>query len=1125
MVSSLGAMVRISLRRSRADWPIVLAAGSICLLAATLLAAASIYGSAMSVASLHRVLTDAPPADANIAVSTRVSPAEADDVDALVGAELEWTVGAGRGQVTRLVTSDSFALPQQPDGEVRDLAVLGYAEGLDEHAGLIDGVWPAVGGSATNSIPVAVSEQVAISLGLAVGDRLALQSRVNAGFAVLVEIGGIFRIDDPGAAFWLGDPQALDGVVTSERFVTHGPFFATREAILSDASPGRVELEWRAYPDADLTPGDVGALSRATGGLGSRLEAALGGQRPIVETRLPAILDAAERSLLVAWSGVLLLTIQVAVLAVYAVLLSASVLIEHRRVDTAMLRARGAGPGRIVGFALVEGLLLTVPAAVAAPWIAALAVRALNVAGPLAAIGLTIDPVVTVDAYVATGVAGAVCLAALTLPALWSSRSFAAIHGKLARGQTATLGQRLGLDVALLAVAAIGLWQLRLYGAPLTQSVHGSIGIDPLLVATPAIGLLAGAVVALRIVPLLAQLVERATARGRSLVPSLGARQLSRRPLRYTRAALLLILAMALGVFAVSYTLTWSASQVDQATFQVGADIRVEPGTQRGSPPLWALERTYDGLAGIDVRMPVERESVKLSRGARTGRIVAVDAAVAASVVHLRPDLSAAPVNELMMPLAEARPSIEAVRLPGEPTRLRLIVAVEIRRLDRPTVDDATGAVVNEPVEPSEIEDWRGLASSIIVRDSHGALYRFPGPTATIDSGSHELVVPLGLPGQAGGSAFAYPLDLFAVELSVGLPPQYESPDATITLSEVEATTGDAPWEPVSLDLPTGWRSTVSFFGRPHAPVDPFIPGGALTASAGGPGLRVLPGVDRFGRATTLTFAPAAISRVADAAIPIVASDPFLEATGSRPGEELLLTISGVRRQVLVTGSVRAFPGGDAADPTAILDLTTLSLVRFEGNDAVESPDEWWLAVDDGSATAVAEALAGPRVASRTILSQAERSRSLANDPVALGIIGALGIGFISAALFAMVGFVVSAAVSARERITEFALLRALGLSSGQLSFWLSLENAALAAVSLATGIVLGVVIAWVVLPFITVTQGAAAPYPPVAVEVPWNVIVALAAAGIVALGLTVIALGRVLSRTGLASVLRMSED
>jgi ABC-type lipoprotein release transport system permease subunit len=252
---------------------------------------------------------------------------------------------------------------------------------------------------------------------------------------------------------------------------------------------------------------------------------------------------------------------------------------------------------------------------------------------------------------------------------------------------------------------------------------------------------------------------------------------------------------------------------------------------------------------------------------------------------------------------------------------------------------------------------------------------------------------------------------------------------------------------------------------------------------------------------------------------------PFLDATSTAVGAETELIIDGVQRTIVVTGSVRAFPGTDPDEPAVLMDLATLTLLRFEGNDAVEPADEWWLNVDDPARESVMASLAQAPIGSRTVLSTVDRNRALATDPVALGIIGALGIGFVAAALFAVVGFMVSAAVAARERITEFALLRALGLSSGQLSVWLSLENAALAVVSLVAGSVLGLVIAWVVLPFITVTQGAARPFPPVEVDVPWATIAVLEVLGVAALALTVFALAWLLRRIGLASVLRMSED
>ena len=105
----------------------------------------------------------------------------------------------------------------------------------------------------------------------------------------------------------------------------------------------------------------------------------------------------------------------------------------------------------------------------------------------------------------------------------------------LGRPSRRTLAQRLGIDLALLLVAAIGLWQLRLYGAPLTRTVQGTLGLDPLLVAAPALALLAGAVAATRLLPRIADIAERALDRRRDAVLPLWSRQLARRPLRSTR--------------------------------------------------------------------------------------------------------------------------------------------------------------------------------------------------------------------------------------------------------------------------------------------------------------------------------------------------------------------------------------------------------------------------------------------------------------------------------------------------------------------------------------------------------------------------------------------------------------
>ncbi len=376
-----------------------------------------------------------------------------------------------------------------------------------------------------------------------------------------VRLVGTFSINDATDPFWDQDLQLTTGLRENAQYRTFGPFFTTVDELLSTNGVDAVRLQWRTYPDFDrLVVDDAARLRARVEALEGRLSVAAG-EAVQVTTGLAELLrefgaiaprepdqraagdgpagdprglrdrphrDAARRPPAHRHGD-------------------APVARRRRRPDRAARAARGAAPRH--------------PAVLVAPWIAVGVLELFNVAGPLADVGLHIDPRVSQDAYLGAAAAGIVCVALLVLPAALSARRFAAAHGDISRQETRTFGQRMGLDVALLAVTGIALWQLRLYGAPLTRTVQGSLGLDPLLVAAPAIALIAGGVLALRLLPLLAQVVERTVSRGRSLVASLGSRQLARRPLRYTRSALLLMLAMSMGVFALSYATTWASSQ------------------------------------------------------------------------------------------------------------------------------------------------------------------------------------------------------------------------------------------------------------------------------------------------------------------------------------------------------------------------------------------------------------------------------------------------------------------------------------------------------------------------------------------------------------------------------------
>ncbi|HSM38499.1 MAG TPA: hypothetical protein VK838_04135, partial [Candidatus Limnocylindrales bacterium] len=209
MLSSL-ATWRVSLQRMRSDWPIVAAAWLITLLAATLLAAGPIYSDAVSLAGLRRTLADAPVTDVNIEI-TALAPV---DRVALVGAEVERQLAAASGslgsRVERSARSDTFALPDQPAGTVRDLATIGFADGIADHATILDGSWPLTS-AADQPVQVAIAEPIAAELGWAVGDELLLTNRRDETRTINVRVTGVYRVDDAEDPFWWDEKQSIQG--------------------------------------------------------------------------------------------------------------------------------------------------------------------------------------------------------------------------------------------------------------------------------------------------------------------------------------------------------------------------------------------------------------------------------------------------------------------------------------------------------------------------------------------------------------------------------------------------------------------------------------------------------------------------------------------------------------------------------------------------------------------------------------------------------------------------------------------------------------------------------------------------------------------------------------------------
>jgi FtsX-like permease family len=1087
---------RLVLKRAASDRLIVCAAFLTVLLAATLLAAGPIYSEAVALSGLERTLADAPARDSGLEISGRIPLADYSATRDRVDRGIAGVFAQGGAEVFRSGVSDAFSVPAEKGRPAHALTVFAFYEGLEQHAVRVAGSWPRV--SASSPVEVAVPAAAAEALGLSPGDGLTVASTTDPARKISVRVAGTYRPADPGEAFWWGSRLETAG---SQRvsYTTFGPL-VVHEVDFEDVAGSEAQARWRvaARPER-FTVSSLPALRERLGGLEERLNAA-DGRDLSVDTGLTEVLERTDHLLRVTRAGVLIPSVQLAILAGAALLFLAGLLAERRGLEAAIMRSRGAGSDRVGGLAVMEGALLALPAAAAAPWLAALGLHALNHLGPLAQIGLRLEPRVSLAAYALAAVAAVLCVAALAFPAL---KSGAVMSTVATRGRPRRKGffQRAGLDLVLVGLALLAYWQLRHYGGSVVESVQGRLGIDPLLIAAPALGLLAGAVLALRVVPGIAALVERIAGSARGMVAALGTRELARRPHRYARSALLLTLALAIGLFASAYSRTWLASQNDQADYQAAADIRVEPSERSGSIPTMQLSDAYTGIPGVERALPVYRQALDLSRSSGTTNLLGLDAANAAGAVRFRGDLADRPLGAVLAPLSASRPRLAAVPLPGHPTRLVLDVTVRVARLR------SDGTFFGAAARPS---------LSLVLRDANGLLYRLPASGFGFFGATRKLVYDLSAELAGRGDAHPrYPLGLVGVETEV-LPSFRVNRSVSVVIHAVQVSDG-VGLTPVPRPG-SRWQVSASEIQDADQP--------AAIESIGEEGffaIDVLTGVATGFPArgpVTFTAIPGRNRPVRE--IPALATDRFLADTGASVGARVPLGPDGPA--IAVVASSRGFPTLPSAAGGVVVDLPTYAAAAWLADGTIVEPSEWWLSVD-GPATAAAAQLAAPPFSSVEVVDRAARARALSTDPVALGISGALYIGFAAAALFAVIGFAVSSAISAAERRTEFAVLRSLGLSGRQLSGALALEGGLTAALALAAGTALGVLLSWFVLPYVSLNGEGGRPFPEVVVHFPWRTAALLEGGLLLALALVLLIEIRMLGRIRLAPALRAGED
>ncbi|MCE2501640.1 MAG: ABC transporter permease [Dehalococcoidia bacterium] len=1101
-------------------------------LAVVLLSSAVVFNDLLAETALRRALADAEPSNVNIWVRVfndlddpRTATPSSDRYltsHQFVAHRVLPPLGDAVGALSFQVETATFYFTGRPNldlpNDVRPRGRMQYLSGLREGKGtLVQGRWPELPADGGYDDSTGNTDDVVIEVAVDSTGFEFLDIPLGEGFGIVPATGGdgqattqvvlvgVVEPTDPDEEYWYRRQKLLSYHDDDWTLV---PMFVAEDALRQQVGrryPGiYTSSAWFLQTDREGIPAKkVDELQQSLRQVRRNVANHL--PNGSTSTGLARILEDHEEQLLLARIPLFLMVFLVTGILAYYLTITAGMVIRARGSEIAMLKSRGATTVQIGILTLVEGLLLAGPALVAGALLSPLLARGLG--------GLVFDaesagaPVSLSWQAFGMGAAGAVlAVVVLSLATLAAaSKGIVEFRQAGARPARTPFVHRYYLDLLALAVIAFLWWQISNRGTVLTRSLGGrELEVDFALLLGPALGLVALGLLVMRVFPLAMGLSARVVGPVGPGWLVQGLRRIARDPIAPGSLVALLMLATALGVVGSAFSATLTKSTDDRVRYDVGADIRIQHDGGR-------IARAFTGasemLPGGAEAMRTEGSLLTEGFGSQRVSVLAVESDRLADVAWWREDFGDGNTLPELMALIAPNPNApEGLPLPENITGLSLwartgglqdrLVAVAARLRD--------GAGRHYDVRMGDVSghQWERLDGDIALRLGRTGRRTEDEDRPRLDVPPYTLI-NLQIVGRTSA-------DRPGVLFMDGLTAQ--TPQGDVVISDLASAAG---WSVIEDYVRPGLYSleTSRNVARPGAQgsvVFSWAPGGI-----GVPGLR--PGEN-------------------SPPLPAVVSPEILDATGAEVGDEISLGMSTFALPLVITGVAEFFPTVDPrsqpfviADLGEFVDYANRHSRRIFGGASEVWLDREILPGDLETALAAADDATGQisqlGVNSGEVMVAEEEAALRGKEPLAnAGWGGLLVIMFLALALASATGIALYCWLDTRERQTEFALLRTLGSSRGQLNAVVWFNLAVVVVAGVAVGTWAGAQIGAALLPVLEVAEGGVRATPPLTFETDWRMLALAYAVLAVVSVVTVIWLAFVTNRLEVQRVLRAGE-
>ncbi len=916
---------------------------------------------------------------------------------------------------------------------------------------------------------------------------------------VTVRLVGIYERTDPDLPLWriYDDTFAIRGLE-----LDFARFIVSEESILDGIGryfPGMGgDFAWILDTDPKaIDASQTSDIRRTIEVTGNQLRAIV--DSFVLDTDLPDVLDEFESDLFFNQLPMFVVLILIVLVVLYYVVTLASLLVDSQKSEVALLRSRGATSRQILAVFVIEAGFLSLLAVIVGPLLALVGVSAIGLLPFYEDLngGAALPVQLTFNTYRLAVIGGVLSMLALFIPAVRAAR-LGLLNDRRSRARPPRLAfiQRYYLDLGLMGLVLFMFWQLTRQGSFVATDVFGEESVNNLVLAVPALFLVAAGIALLRVFPAAMDLTGRVMSSNigsRIFPPSvvLGIWQMARSPASHSRLSLLLILTAGLGVFAASFATTLERSATEQVLYNSGADLRLPQITSSLGGPSFRLADDLAEVGGVLATSPVYRETGSVSFGVsnETFDLLGVDAETFPNVAWFRDDFSSSSISNRLETVDVGGSG--GILIPEEGFWLTAMIRPLSRQPDTVFVarlsdsNDRYYTVLMGVLLPESVDNGRFGCTEPDASAEPGWC-RVGARIAPIPLGNRRplLIDPpvrlhsLGVVDFGGGVA-AGALDIDDISVLT------RAEDELLVVEEFDDLSRWRTLEPSADSLGDTFGEASDEDGNPLPGIARF----RWTAA----GARELRGIS-VGREEPV--------------IPVLASGTFLDQFGVSPGDPVLLGVGPARLRVEIRGQIDLFPTLKPDEkPFLIADKDivhqSLNLAQLLGE---RQPNEIWIRTVTGDAASQDRDgfilnVDGPDPVAANILAETDdmglragrivdRSSLLAEvavDPlVSAGWQALLGIAFLTVLVVSAIGFLVHVRVSFSNRRGELALLRTMGLSMPQLLVLVVLEQVIVIGVAVGIGLFMGTRLGDTIIPFLANSGEDKVLVPPMVLQIDW---------------------------------------